>query len=132
MKQLPPELIDWYFPFNWDVELLWKLNGEAKEKKIANLEWHLDKPLWSSVVGQGMLFDLKPIDVLANPKRHAYHWNRIEQADTRNPICMTEYKGRDIIIDGIHRLAKFVCKEVELIDVKFINESTIQEIATYA
>lgn len=63
MKNLPPELVNWYSPFNWDVEVLWELSGEIQKREVAALEWHLDKPFWSSVRGKGMLFDLKPRDV---------------------------------------------------------------------
>ena len=78
MKYLPPELIDWYFPFNWNVESLWQLEGEIQTRKVVTLEWHLDKPFWSSKKGKGMLFDLKPRVVITNPQDYPYHFNRID------------------------------------------------------
>ena len=130
MKRLPPELADWYFTYNWDVKELWKLKGKSIEREVASLEWHLDAPLWSSKQGKGILFDLRPREVLENPRNHLYHWNRIEKADTSYSICMTDYKGCEVILDGIHRLAKFVHMKIEPVNVKLINENNIRKIAT--
>lgn len=94
------------------------------------MEWHLDKPFWSSAQGNGMRFDLRPIDVLANPQEHSYHWNRIEQADTTYPICVTKFLGHEIIIDGIHRLAWFAARKVAIVDIKLVSENELQKIAT--
>ena len=132
MKYLPPELIDWYFPFNWDVEELWQLEGELETKEVVNLEWHLDQPFWSSESGKGMLFDLNPREVLINPHKYPFQRRRIYEADIAYPIYMTTYLDREIIIDGIHRLAKAVETKLKTISVKFINENSIQKIAKYA
>ena len=132
MKRLPPELADWYFTYNWEVKGAWKLSGKLIEREVASLEWHLDAPLWSSEQGKGMLFDLRPREVLSDPDKYVYHWNRIEKADTSYPICMTSYKGREVVIDGIHRLAKFMSMKTEQVNVKLINENNIREIATFS
>ena len=79
-----------------------------------------------------MLFDLKPREVLTNPLQHPYHSNRIEEAEINYPICVTRFKEREIVIDGIHRLAKIVGINITQVDIKLIDERSIQEIAIYA
>lgn len=123
---------DWYFPFNWDVNEVWELEGKIERRNIKDLKWHLEKPFWSSVRGKGMMFDLKPKEVLAKPEKHFYHSARIKDADVSYPVCITTYKGREIIIDGIHRLAKLVSENIEIIEVKVINGKSIANIAKYA
>jgi len=123
---------DWYFPFNWNVKDIWELEGKIERRNIEDLEWHLDKPFWSSVRGNGMMFDLRPIEVLAKPDEHIYHSTRIKEADVNYPICLTIYKGREIIVDGIHRLAKLVDEKIKTIEVKVINGKSIVNIAICA
>ena len=131
MKYLPPELKEWYFPFNWNVETLWDLEGRLETREVASLEWHLDQPLWSSETGKGMLFDLKPRSVINNSPHYPYHHQRITQADLSYPICITTYLDREIIIDGIHRLAKTVEQKIKTVNIKIIDECLIQQIAQY-
>ena len=132
MKELPDEMKDWYFPFNWEVKEIWKLEGKIETRKLKELEWHLDVPFWSSESGKGMTFDLKPRDVIENIRENNYHRKRIFDADDSYPLCVTNYKGKEIIIDGIHRLAKFKVKSVKNFEVKVISEITIQSIAISA
>lgn len=132
MKYLPPEMEEWYFPFNWEVKEIWELDGKIEQRPVENLAWHLKMPFWSTQRGKGMLFDLKPIDVLDDPNINPYHTNRINQADENYPIILVEYKNREVIIDGIHRLAKLTRKKVKVIDVKKISGESIETIAKYA
>ena len=120
---------DWYFPFNWEVKSIWELEGVIEKRNIKELEWHLDIPFWSSERGRGMTFDLKPRDVLENHEINSYHLKRLIDADESYPICITNYKGKEIIIDGIHRLAKLKSKCIETIEVKVISENSIKNIA---
>jgi len=131
MKYLPPEMSEWYFPFNWNVKKLWELEGTIERRNIEDLEWHLDIPFWSSERGNGMMFDLRPREVLENPDKHIYHSARIKDADARYPVCITTYKEREIIIDGVHRLAKLNSGKHEIIEVKVINVKSIVDIAIY-
>lgn len=123
---------EWYFPFNWEVADIWRLEGRLEKREVKELEWHLEIPFWSSERGKGMLFDLKPKEVLGNPEKHSYHSRRVIEADESYPIGLAEYKGREIIIDGIHRLAKLFSTGIETADVKVISEGSIKNIAKYA
>ncbi|MFC1736596.1 hypothetical protein ACFL1X_10810 [Candidatus Hydrogenedentota bacterium] len=115
MKQLPAEMRDWYFPFNWNLERLWALEVPVEEKPMSELEWHFDIPIWSSVKGK-MLFDLRPSVVLENPGMYLRHDRRIEATDISFPIDMMYTVDRHAIIDGVHRLAK--CARLGLKNVK--------------
>ena len=132
MKNLPLEMREWYFPFNWDVKEVWGLEGKIERRKTEDLKWHLEKPFWSSVRGKGMMFDLMPREVLEKPEKYFYHSTRIKDADISYPVCLTSCKEREIIIDGVHRLAKLVAESIEAIGVKVINEKSIANIAKYA
>lgn len=131
MKKLPPELVEWYFPFNWDVKEVWDLEGRLEQRSVRDLEWHLEMPLWSTEAGRGMLFDLRPRDVLAAPEIHRDHARRMAEADESYPACVAEFRGREIIVDGIHRLAKLVGKGTEVMEVKLMDEASIRSIARY-
>jgi hypothetical protein len=130
-KYLPLEMREWYFPFNWDVKELWKQDGKIESRNVKDLEWHLRQPFWSSQRGKGLLFDLKPTCVLLDPIQSPYHMARIQDADLNYPICLTGYQGREIIIDGIHRLAKAFSQNADTITVKVISEKAITLIAKY-
>ena len=96
---------------NWDVTEVWELDGAIEQGEISLIFlWHLEKPFWSSEMGKGMSFDLRPLDVSAKPSIHTYHSARIKDADIRFPLCVAKYKGREIIVDGLHRLAKILKK----------------------
>ena len=79
MKRFPPEMSDWYFPFNWDLSRLWALDIPQEIRPMSALRWHLDIPIWS--VEKGLNFDLCPIDVIQNMGRHPRHDARIAKAD---------------------------------------------------
>lgn len=72
---------------------------------LAELDWHLDLPVWSTQPPQP-LFDLRPHDVIAQPALHAQHWQRILAAPLAYALDLFEYNGRWTIMDGYHRLAK--------------------------
>ena len=79
-----------------------------------------------------MTFDLKPNDVLENPLFYEYHYNRLNEADLSYPLCVTNYKGKEIIVDGIHRLAKLKLQSSETIAIKVISESDLRSVAVSA
>ncbi len=68
MKLLPPEMRDWYFPFDWCPERLWALDVQTETMDMSELRWHFDTPLWATAKGRH--FDLNPIEVLRNPGRY--------------------------------------------------------------
>ena len=59
MKNLPPEMMSWYFKFNWDNKKIWNLNVPTISKHITDLEWHFDIPIWSDTKGKMLQFKTK-------------------------------------------------------------------------
>lgn len=118
MKKLPPEMKDWYFPFNWDLSKLWELDVPTRILPLSDLRWHFDIPIWS--VEKGMHFDLCPKEVIQNPGRHPRHDARIIKSDISYPVDMMFTVDRLAILDGIHRLAKHEINNIETVQVRII------------
>jgi len=123
MKRLPPEMRDWYFPFDWDLSSLWALDVPTETLPLSDLSWHFDIPIWS--VEDGMNFDLCPREVIQNPGRHPRHDIQIKEADISYPIDMMFTVDRLVIIDGIHRLAKYEINRIEQVQVRIIPEQMV-------
>ncbi len=104
--QLPEEIRSFYFEFNWENQKVWRLSADAEESPIAEHLWHLDYPFWSSRPPLP-LFDLRPNHVLADSTLHPGHFKRIESADLRYPIDTLFHRKKWIILDGMHRLARY-------------------------
>lgn len=102
---LPASLQGVFFPLRWDKRALWALPTPATLLSLAELDWHLDLPVWSTQPPQP-LFDLPPRDVIAQTALHAQHWQRILDAPLEFALDMFEVNGRWTIMDGYHRLAK--------------------------
>ena len=108
MPKLPPALQGIFFDFVWDKAKVWALPTAAEPGSVAELAWHLDLPVWSTVIGQAR-FDLSPATVLAHPQQHSAHWQRIQQADFGYPLeLFRNVHRRWVILDGYHRLARCV------------------------
>jgi len=118
-KRLPPQLEEFYSPFNWDNTKLWRLPVPDQTVDVAALEWHLDIPIWSSSKGE-MLFDLHPRAVIQNPRLYPYHDMRLEEADLAFPLDQMETGGRLVILDSVHRLAKAVKRQIPQIQIRVI------------
>jgi hypothetical protein len=105
MITLPPELTSWYFDFDWDIRAVRKLRTPSAEVSVAEIEWQLNYPVWSTRPPLP-LCDLRPIDVLRIPSTHEEHYARILTADCLIPIDLLFFRDKWIILDGFHRLAQ--------------------------
>lgn len=85
MIKLPAALQGIFFDFVWDKAKVWALPTTADPISFTDLAWHLDLPVWSTVIGEPR-FDLELAAVLAHPTRYSEHWQRIQQADLRYPL----------------------------------------------
>ena len=128
MKILPDILADHILPFDWDVRLVWTEEAEVSRWPIADLAYLLDLPLWSSVPGRGMLFDISPREVLASPDRSPHQYLRALQADLAFPIDLLRYRECHWILDGVHRLAKLALLGEDFVDVRVHSEAIIPRI----
>ncbi|MDJ0975057.1 MAG: hypothetical protein QNJ98_11395 [Planctomycetota bacterium] len=102
---LPPELKPFYFDFNWENQRVWAEQAEPFTMPIRELTWHLDVPLWSTIIGEPR-FDLCPREVLLNPRVHAEHFLRLRTANLNHPLDLMWTTDRLVILDGVHRLAR--------------------------
>jgi hypothetical protein len=114
---LPEALHGIFFPFRWDKLALWALPTTVSVVALAELDWHLDLPVWSTQPPQP-LFNLRPREVLACPNHHLDHWDRILAADTIYPLDLFHYNGRWVIMDGYHRLAKHAAFDMKWVNIR--------------
>jgi len=125
MSSVPKIIKDVGFDFWWDSEKVWDLSVPVTEINIADLDWHLDYPFWGE---NGFKYNLKPADVINFPDKHNFEYKRIMKADLYYPIDIMENKGRWLILDGLHRLAKAVINKKERISVRIISRDLIANI----
>jgi len=106
-KEFPPIIkqvgFDFPFDFENDPKKIWVLELPVVTIPIDRLMWHLEIPFWSSENG---FYDLSPRELLIHPELSAFHYQKVMNADLSYPIDYTFYKGRDKIIDGLHRLTR--------------------------
>jgi hypothetical protein len=124
-KNIPTELRDHILPFNWDVTKVWSLDVKVVDVLISKFEYLLNLPLWSSVGGKGMLFDLKPMSVISNPSISPYQAERLSITDTTYPIDFLIFNDRPWILDGVHRLAKLYSRGEAKVRTRFHPESSL-------
>lgn len=112
MTGRPPIIEEFWYSIDWDVEAIWALDLPIETLPTSDLIWHLDVPAWPF---RGRSYVITPNQVMAEPKTYSGEFSRIERCDTAFPIDVTRHRGRWMILDGMHRLAKAVARgETEL------------------
>ncbi|MBK1884650.1 hypothetical protein JIN85_19700 [Luteolibacter pohnpeiensis] len=127
-KYVPPELSEHILPFNWDVRRVWEQASVITQRPIADFDYLLDLPLWSSLPKQGMLFDISPREVMAYPERAPHQTLRIQNACIDFPIDLLHYQGSEWVLDGVHRIAKLWMKHEDTLNVRVHGEEIIPRI----
>lgn len=103
-KRVIPNIIkEVGFDFHWEEEKVWALDLPVEDIPISDLEWHFDIPFWFK---QGGYYDLKPREVIENPKEHVWEYGRTMSADLTYPLDIMFWKGKWLLLDGLHRLVK--------------------------
>jgi hypothetical protein len=123
---VPAELRRSLLDFEWDPERLRALDLPVELVPVAELAWWLDLPVWRQDVRP---FRIRPSDVLAEPERFRDQYRRTLEADLRYPLDITRWHGRWTIMDGVHRLAKAVLCEWEVVRVRKVPASAFDRIA---
>jgi len=114
MASLTPDHAAGFWPdFDWDNRLLWSLDLPSSSMEVDELSWLLDLPVWSSRP-PAPLFDLVPRTVIESPGVHVGHARRVLHADLSYPLLVHHHRGRWVVLDGLHRLAKLVCRGATL------------------
>lgn len=124
---LPPELKPFYFDFHWENRRVWSEPADPYEMPINDLTWHLDVPIWSSVIGEPR-FDLCPRQVLQNPRVHPEHFFRLRTANLSHPLDLMWTTDRLVILDGVHRLARHAWEGHRMVRVRRIPRAAIPRI----
>ena len=120
-----PEIVERYwYSIDWDVESLWALDTPPRRQSLDALVWHLDVPVWPDP--RGHPYRTTPREVLTDPILHQKEHARIAAADLKFPIEVFSHKGRLMILDGIHRLAKAYSAGAGGIMVRDVPEASVR------
>lgn len=123
---IPKSVLEYGFTFDWDDEDIWNLDYPKEEINIELLKWHFDIPFWNI---DNKWYVLKPSDVINTPKKYPKEYDRIMNSDISYPIDIMENKGRYVILDGLHRLAKCKILGMNKVNVRIIPRSEIPNIS---
>jgi len=124
-RKLPKIIKDVGFDFHWASEKVWKLDIPVEEVDISELEWHFDTPFWRTKNG---FYDLCPNEVLKNPEKHKEEFGRTMKSDLSYPLDIMFWKGRWVLLDGLHRLVKAKQLGMKKVKVRKIPKSSISKI----
>lgn len=127
-KNIPDALKDHILPFNWDVRKVWALAAATTQIPCGEFLHWLELPLWSSVPGRGMLFDIRPIDVIRDESLSPFQARRLNEANLGFPVDLLIIEEKRWILDGVHRIAKHFVLGSRTIPARFHDESVIPQI----
>ncbi|MCX6784215.1 MAG: hypothetical protein NT141_04115 [candidate division WWE3 bacterium] len=123
MHREPPEIIKQVgFDFHWEESKVWALDLPIEEIPISELEWHFDVPFWFM---PGGYYDLKPRDVINNKILYEKEYERTMNSDLKYPLDIMLWKGRWLLLDGLHRLVKAYILGRKTIKVRKVPTSAI-------
>lgn len=126
-KRVMPDIIkEVGFDFHWEEEKVWALDLPVEEIPLSDLEWHFDIPFWFLTGGY---YDLKPRDVINNPKDHLLEYGRTMASDLTYPLDIMYWRGKWLLLDGLHRLAKAYVLGWKTIKVRKVPETAIPKIS---
>jgi len=126
MKELPESIKEVGFDFSWDERKVWQLDVPVELMPIAELTWHFDYPfLWSKPSGY---YDLTPREIIENPEKYPEEYTRTINADASYPIDIMKWRGRWLILDGLHRLMQHSINGVDVVQVRKIPMEAIPRI----
>lgn len=103
IEDIPDKIKECGLDFEIDVPKLWSLSAPVVDVPIDELRWHLHYPFWPK---NGILFSLQPMEVLDSPHNHELQYSKILSSQLDYSIDVVPYRGRLLILDGLHRLCK--------------------------
>jgi hypothetical protein len=103
LAMMPAALRDVFPQTRWQLGKLWALDLRVEPVEVVDLLWMFDLPLWQL---NGERFKVTPNQVAATPMNFRPHYERVMRADLDFPIHLVAYRGRLVVLDGIHRLLK--------------------------
>ena len=121
-RQLPDIIERVGFDFDWDECKVWGLDVPSEEMPAVDLVWHFDIP-FLQLRPDGHY--LTPRQVIDRPDDYPGEYQRTIRADTAYPIDIMRWKGRWLILDGLHRLMKQTIEGAEVVRVRKIPPGAI-------
>ncbi|MGW6195443.1 hypothetical protein ACWF0M_04770 [Kribbella sp. NPDC055110] len=103
VAMMPDPLREVFPPYRWNLAKLWELELKVEPVEIADLVWMFDLPLWQL---ESERFRVTPHQVAETPMNFRAHYQRVMDADLDFPINLVAYRGRLVVLDGVHRLLK--------------------------
>jgi hypothetical protein len=103
IAMMPAELREVFPPTSWQLDKLWALGLKVEPVEVADLVWMFELPLWQL---DGERFKITPNQVAETPMNYRPHYQRVMDADLDFPINLVAYRGRLVVLDGVHRLLK--------------------------
>jgi hypothetical protein len=103
LTMTPESLREVFPPTRWQLGKLLALDLRVEPVEVADLLWMFDLPLWQL---NGERFKVTPNQVAATPMNFRPHYERVMEADLDFPIHLVAYRGRLVVLDGVHRLLK--------------------------
>lgn len=122
-KNIPAIISEVGFDFSWDERKVWEIDAPVEEMGVDELTWHLDIPfLWSKPDGY---YDVRPRWVLEDPQKYVDEYERTLKSDIMYPIDIMWWRGRWVILDGLHRLMRQYSEGKVRVNVRRIPETSI-------
>lgn len=125
-RELPAIIKEVGFNFHWEESKVWALDLPVEEMPIDDLVWHFDVPFWFS---PGGFYDLKPRSVIDNPEQYEKEYQRTMNANLSHPLDIMLWKGRWLLLDGLHRLAKAYILGQKTVKVRKVPTACISQIS---
>ncbi|MEV6415540.1 hypothetical protein [Kribbella sp. NPDC051718] len=124
LAMTPPSMRDVFPETHWQLGKLWALDLRVEPVEVADLLWMFDLPLWQL---NGERFKLTPNQVAATPMNYRAHYERVMDADLDFPIHLVAYRGRLVVLDGVHRLLKAHFLRRRWIEAKIATAAQLQQ-----
>ncbi len=125
-KKIPESVLEYGFDFDWDEKDVWKLDYPITDMNIEKLDWHFNIPFWD---WDNNFYNLTPNQVIEDTEKYQEQYERIMNSDISYPIDIMENKGRYVILDGLHRLAKCKILRMSKVKVRIIPREEIKNIS---
>lgn len=111
---------------NWDEEKIWALDLPTIEMDIKDLIWHFEIPFWPNDNGERWTVTL--LDVIHQKELTKNEQNKMLKSDLSYPIDIVENKGKWLVLDGLHRLAKSYKQGQKKVNVRIVPRERLSEI----
>lgn len=117
-----PDILD--TGFKTDEPKLWAVDIPVEEIPISEIEYNLDIPYLEQEGTND--WNLTPRMLIENFDKEFFHAKIVNETDLKYPIEIYLYKGKWIILDGVHRFTKAVRLGLKTIKVRKVSPEIAQ------